>query len=95
MEYKRIYIEFDTDYSNTLHWFWPCDGKNSEKADKEIKKHLNDGWKIVSTSPVTASRRMNADGIVAMGMGHESLKHEWEDYVFTFTSGIEVFLVKD
>ena len=95
MEYKRIFIQFNTDYSESLHYIWTCDDENSKRADKEIKKHLNDGWRIVSTSPVTASKRMNADGIAAMGLGYDSLKHEWQDYVFTFTTGIEVFLVKD
>ena len=95
MDYKRIYIEFDTDYNDAGHWIWPYEGEYSKKADKEIKDHLNDGWKIVSTSPLTGSRRINADGLSAMGLGHDLLKHEWQDYVFTFTRGIEVFLVKD
>ena len=95
MDYKRISIEFENEYSDATHCIYAYEGEYSENADKEIKDHLNDGWKIVSTSPVIESRRINAKGISGMGRGHDLLKHEWQDYVFTFTRGIEVFLVKD
>ncbi len=91
MDYKRIYISYDTDYSEALNSISPQEGEYSKSADKEIKKHLNDGWRIVSTAPVIASWRRNAENLSGIAPN----KHEWQDYVFTYTNGIEVFLVKD
>ena len=91
MDYKRINILYDTDYCDALHRISPEEGEYSKSADNEIKKHLNDGWRIVSTAPVIASWRRNAENLSGIAPN----KHEWQDYVFTYTNGIEVFLVKD
>ena len=91
MDYKRIYITYDFDYNTTLHIASSIDSKWSKSADEKIKKHLNDGWRIVSTAPVIASKRLNAEYLSGM----PPTKHQWQDYVFTYTDGIEVFLVKD
>ena len=91
MDYKRIYIPFNINYSDSFNWILPKEGEDSESADEEIKKHLNDGLRILSTAPVTASWRRNATNT----SGLLPTKHEWQDYVFTYTAGIEVFLVKD
>ena len=87
MEYKRIWLKYGNetkiDGSDGMinAQCFPIDNNETTTADNEIKAHLNNGWKIVSTCPVTASNNiLNPKGV---------------DVYLTFTSGIEVFMVKD
>lgn len=89
MQYKRVWIPYDRDTyikfdisSKVLNAnVFPIDGKKTKEADKIIAKMLNEGWKIVSTTPVTSSINMIPQG---------SADTRW-----TFTSGIEVFMIKE
>jgi hypothetical protein len=93
MQYKRIFIPFSKDYNSInneeinhrYECAIPVETEESTIADKEILEHLNNGWKIVSTVASTASE-INIDSnnpnfpIVTP---------------FTYTNGIEVFLIKE
>ena len=87
MEYKRIWLKYsteaNTEYSSGMisASCYPSDNEDTAVADKEIKSYLNNGWRIVSTCPVTASKNF----LTAKG----------DDVYLTFTSGIEVFMVRD
>ena len=88
MEYKRIWMSYDYDFLDGLMSAIPMDSEDTKKADKEIAKLLKEGWRIISTAPVTGSRAYNERGLCGIpNMG--------SDMVYTFTCGIEVFLVKD
>ena len=87
-----MYIPFDNDMQydsnddqngrqNTV-LYSPNDGERTLKADKEISKHIEEGWKIVSTCPITAS----------INLLHDRGR---DDVYATYTQGIEVFMVKD
>ncbi len=78
MEYKRIWLNFETVTSYGLAV--PIESDSTRNADAEIALLLNQGWRIVSTSPVTASRVDEYEGTLL---------------VFTYTSGIEVFMIKE
>jgi tartrate dehydratase beta subunit/fumarate hydratase class I family protein len=79
MEYKRIWLNFETvtSYYGSAD---PSECDSTRNADAEIAQLLNQGWRIVSTSPVTASRLDEFEGTLL---------------VFTYTSGIEVFMIKE
>jgi hypothetical protein len=78
MEYKRIRLHLDHLEMLTRVKVGELEeeGRNSEA---EIVHYLNNGWKIVSTSPITES--------VARELG--------PPLSFTYTSGIEVFMIKE
>ena len=78
MEYKRIWLRYST--FNTYGEVNPSESEESMKADAEIAQHINQGWRIVSTTPVTASKIDDYRKI---------------PYVFTYTCGVEVFMVKE
>ena len=89
MEYKRMWIPYDTDFSKPLMYVFPSDNEDTNNADEEIKHLLKVGWHIISTAPITESRAYNKEGNCDLpGAGGS-------DMVYTFTSGIEVFLVKE
>jgi hypothetical protein len=95
MEYLRIFIPFqpeavDTDVeeqeddemfvSNVIS----VEDEDSEKADEQIRVALNNGFKIVSTAPITGTyitEESNEDEAPVVK-------------TYTYTDGIEVFLVK-
>jgi hypothetical protein len=90
-QFKRIYIPFKNQEEvaesknqeiNFEKWV-PIDDDDTKNADREIEILLNDGWKIVSSCPIT---------------GTFSLKSAFQEEVtnnFVFTDGIEVLLVKE
>jgi hypothetical protein len=87
MEFKRVWMSYkvEQELSNSSGMivvsYSPVDNDETEAADQEISDLLNEGWKIVSTCPVTGSINiLNRDG---------------EDVYVTFTKGIEVFIVKE
>jgi H2-forming N5,N10-methylenetetrahydromethanopterin dehydrogenase-like enzyme len=88
MQYKRMYIPFDNDMQydsndgQSTVLYSPNDGERTLKADKEIRKNIEEGWKIVSTCPITAS----------INLLHDRGR---DDVYATYTQGIEVFMVKD
>jgi hypothetical protein len=89
MKFKRIWIPYgrqtfiERDRStNVLNCnIYPVDSEESQDADRLIEKMLNEGWKIVSTTPVTASE----NSLLAGG----------DDVYWSFTRGIEVFMIKE
>ena len=87
MDFKRVWIKFDRKIDSVVKdgtvicECLPMEGEDSMNSDYEISSLLNTGWKIVSTTPVIGSVNLiNAAG------GNSYL---------TYTSGIEVFMVKD
>jgi hypothetical protein len=86
MEYKRIWMPYKTDFSVVCKYFYPSDDENTEKADNEIAKLLSEGWRIISTAPITGSQARDEKGLCSIGL---------PEMVYTYTIGIEVFLVKE
>ncbi len=86
-DFKRVWLPYKTESEHTRESalfsvsLVPVDDDETLKADAEIRKLVNEGWKIVSTSGVMASRNLLVAGA--------------DDSYLTYTSGIEVFLVKD
>ena len=98
MEYKRIFIQFDPyrdiqsddlgdtpETCNIYEEYFSTEGQNSKAADLEISKLLNEGWKIVSTCPVTCS----------LAKIDKSIVDNPFTLYYTCTDGIEVFLIKE
>jgi|LauGreDrversion4_2_1035121.scaffolds.fasta_scaffold1473155_2 hypothetical protein len=87
MEYKRVWLKYNTEANfdfidgELYNTCFPSDNNETSAADNEISKLLIKGWKIVSTCPVTASKNI--------------LTSKGNNIYLTFTSGIEVFMVKD
>jgi hypothetical protein len=85
--YKRVWLRYQCDQqiSNssglTVVNVNPIECKESKEADAEIQKLITLGWRIVSTSPVTSSVNF--------------LNPKGDDMYATYTSGIEVFLIKE
>ena len=75
--------QMDIQKGQKIVLFSPHDGEGTLKADKEIRKNIEEGWKIVSTCPITAS--------VNLLMEDKGL----DDLYATYTQGIEVFMVKE
>ena len=89
MKYKRIWIPYNENFYTSLFMVSPSDDEDTKAADKIIEELLSEGWSIVSTAPITASRAYNEKGFCNMP------KTGGSDMVYTYTSGIEVFLVKE
>ncbi len=93
MDYKRVFIQFDVDVDQCLGNSkedgpndFEChaqEGSFSEKADKEIKELLTQGYEIVSTAP-----------IIATYLSRSFSGFEQNPFSGVYTEGIEVFLVK-
>ena len=60
---------------------YPTDDEKTEKVDTEIQNLITQGWRIVSTAPVTGSINI--------------LNPKGTDVYYTYTTGIEVFMVKE
>ena len=73
MDFKRVWIGY---FPNDGI---PVDSEETEKNDQEVLDLLNDGWEIVSTVPITASREFFIDG---------------KFIALTYTSGVDVFMIK-
>ena len=86
MEYKRIWMPYNNEFFKTCKYVHPSDDKDTEKADNEIAKLLSEGWRIISTAPITGSRAYDEKGLDGIGL---------PEMVYTYTIGIEVFLVKE
>ena len=89
MEYKRIWMPYNCNFYDTLMYVIPSDNEDTNKADEEIKQLLKKGWRIVSTAPVIESRAYNKEGYCNMP------NTGGPEMVYSYTSGIEVFLVKE
>ena len=85
MEYKRIHLPLKYDFFPTLKCVSPGNYDTTKEVDEEISKHLKNGWRIVSTTPITGSRAMDEKGLSFMNA----------ENVYTYTIAIEVFLVKE
>jgi hypothetical protein len=59
----------------------PTDDEKTKKGDTEIQNLITQGWRIVSTAPVTGS--------------YNILNPKGENAYHTYTTGIEVFMVKE
>jgi hypothetical protein len=87
MEYKRIWLKYSTEanFENSDGMLnttcFPSDNEETVDTDNEILSLLSKGWRIVSTCPVTASKNI--------------LTSKGNNIYLTFTSGIEVFMIKD
>jgi len=86
MKYKRIWMPYNVDFVRHLDYVRPSDDEDTNKADNEITKLLSEGWRIISTAPITGSRAFDEEGLSSI----RSPK-----MVYTYTTGIEVFLVKE
>ena len=91
MEYKRVFIQYDVEWLYEDSEVYPVEGKDSHAADETILKMLNDGWRIVSTVPV--SKAIIMDSIkLQKEAGNKIILPE---KAVTITDGIEVFLTRD
>ena len=86
MKYKRFLIPYNEDFCTQLKYVRPSGDEDTNKADNEITKLLSEGWRIISTAPITGSRAFDEEGLSSI----RSPK-----MVYTYTTGIEVFLVKE
>ena len=85
-QFKRIWLPFDVDgkikkgsgFVETN--YNPTDYEGTKKADAEIQKFITQGYKIVSTAPITKSYNI----VTTAGASYAN-----------YTSGIEVFMVKE
>lgn len=96
MEYLRIFIPFQPEAVDTeadeqedeemfVSNVISVEDEDSEKADEQIRVALNNGFRIVSTAPITGTyiTEEDSEGDVPVVK------------TYTYTDGIEVFLVKD
>jgi hypothetical protein len=87
MELKRFWLPYATNENvgskdgQITAEIIPADFKDTELAEKELQSLLNLGWEIVSTAPITGS--------VCKFMPKFNYTN-----VLTFTSGLEIFLIK-
>jgi hypothetical protein len=88
MRFKRVYIKFDLEVTdldeNYNQGFYPTEGIDSSNADILLAALLYDGWEIVSTA--------TSIGTWAELFGYVSNFPIVKQY--TYTDGINVFLVK-
>jgi hypothetical protein len=88
-QFKRVWLPYkrklNTDNSNGMISIgcYPTDDEKTEKASTEIQNLIAQGWRIVSTAPVTGSLN------VFFSVSDDN------DIYHTFTMGIEVFMVKE
>ena len=80
MYFKKVWMGYET--QKEINKMFPYDNENTEKSVNEIGQLLKEGWKIASTSPVTASTVLK-----------DPFSNQYHTY--TFTSGIEIFLIKE
>ena len=85
--FKRVWLPYKSNHSSDsssgllITTFLPNDDENTKKADTKIQNLITQGWRIVSTAPVTGSINfLNPNG---------------DDAYHTYTTGIEVFMVKE
>lgn len=87
MKMKRFWLPYATNENvgssdgQVTSEIIPTDSKETEKAEKELQSLLAEGWEISSTSPIT--------GTVCKFMP----KYNYTNFL-TFTSGLEIFLIK-
>lgn len=79
MQFKRIHLPFKVDVINNNNLSLVCPKENDDTLiiDTVINELLDEGWNIVSSTPVISSKEISP------------LK------IFTYTSGIEVFLINN
>ena len=86
-QFKRVWLEYKSEQNVSsssgmvISTAYPTDGKKTEKGDTEIQNLISQGWRIVSTAPVTGSLNI--------------LNPKGDDVYHTYTTGIEVFMVKE
>ena len=85
-QFKRVWLPYKQEQTSSISSgmvisaSYPADDEKTEKANTEIQNLITLGWKIVSTAPVTGSLNY--------------LHPKGDDVYHTFTTGIEVFMVK-
>ena len=87
MDYKILYFMYEQDYSKSLHGIKLKRSEFNTDVEAELKESLKNGWRIASTCPIIKSRLMDQEGI---GSDIGTTRH-----VYTYTDGIEIFLVKE
>jgi hypothetical protein len=86
-QFKRVWLGYelgkdvDSSTGSVISITNPTDGEDTEKGDTEIQNLITQGWRIVSTAPVTGSLNI--------------LNSKGDDAYHTYTTGIEVFMVKE
>ena len=86
-QFKRVWLPYKQEQNTSnssgmvIISYFPTDDEKTEKASTEIQNLITQGWRIVSTAPVTGSLNL--------------LRSEGDDVYHTFTTGIEVFMVKE
>ena len=86
-QFKRVWLPYKNDMNtfntsrNLNSTFYPIDDESTETANTEIQNLITQGWRIVSTAPLTGSCNI--------------WDPEGDDVYATFTTGIEVFMVKE
>ena len=98
MKYKRIAIFFSLQNLDKDGYMSVFDSPGAKDADKNIQKHLNEGWEIVSVVPITAiylyreilnEKKMDKYGDRTTGTG------KFDNIVSCpYTQNLEVILVK-
>ena len=89
-QFKRVWLKFklEDDVSSSsgmvIMTAYPTDDEKTKKVDTEIQNLITQGWRIVSTAPLTGSINILYPKV-----------DEGHDVYHTYTTGIEVFMVKE
>ena len=77
---------YDQEYNKALQEIKLKRSEFNTDVEAELKESLKNGWRIASTCPIIKSALMDQEGI-SSDIG--TTRH-----VYTYTDGIEIFLVK-
>ena len=86
-QFKRVWLRYKSEANVSspsgmvISRNHPTDDENTKKGDTEIQNLITQGWRIVSTAPVTGS--------------YNFLDPKGVNVYHTYTTGIEVFMVKE
>lgn len=86
-DFKRVWLPYKTESQHSSGDGFvsvvlePIDDNETHQAETEIRKLVKEGWKIVSTCGVMGSKNLLVAGA--------------DDSYLTYTTGVEVFMVKE
>ena len=94
MKFKTIAIWYSALHED--HGLSVIDSESTPEKIKEVEKHLNDGWEIVSIVPITSSEFRAKITKSRKFKGFETTGEEKFENIIpcTYTQNLEVFMIK-